>query len=103
MGRMNELTSTQRKFLRGVAHHLDPVVLIGKHGLTEALVKSAAEALEAHELIKVKFNDFKTQKDALLAELCEKTGCAIAGRVGNVGILYREQPDPEKRLIQLPE
>ena len=97
-----ELNSNQRKYLRGVAHHLDPVVLIGKHGLTPTLVKAAAEALEAHELVKVKFNDFKEQKDALLAELSQQTGSQIAGRIGHVGILYREQPDIEKRLIELP-
>jgi RNA-binding protein len=99
---MVTLTSQQRKHLRGLAHHLDPLILVGKQGCTHALVRAAGEALEDHELVKVKFNDFKDEKRALTEELVRRTGSVLVGTIGHVAILYREQPDPEKRKIELP-
>jgi len=100
---MTPLSSSQRKYLRGLAHHLDPVVLVGKPGLSENLVQSALQALDAHELIKVRFNEFKDQKKALAEELATRTGSQIAGIIGHVAILYRPQPDEDKRKIFLPQ
>jgi RNA-binding protein len=96
------LTSSQRKFLRGEAHHLDPVVLIGKSGVTDALIGAANAALDAHELIKIKFNDFKDQRTELTHEVEERTQSQLCGLIGNVAILYRQQSDPDKRKIDLP-
>lgn len=96
------LTSSQRKFLRGEAHHLDPIVLIGKSGVTESLIGAAASALEAHELLKVRFNDFKDQKQDLAREIEEKTGSELCGMIGHVAIFFRQNPDPDKRKIVLP-
>lgn len=56
-GPMKELTSTQAKYLRGIAHGLKPVVFIGQKGLTDALIRSTEEAFDSHELIKIKFID----------------------------------------------
>lgn len=97
---MNSLSSAQRKKLRAIAHHLDPVVYVGKQGVTEALMSAIGDALLSHELIKVKFNDFKGEKKALSAQIAENSGAEIAGLIGNVLILYREHPDPEKRKIE---
>lgn len=96
-----EMTSTERKKLRGLAHDLKPVVWIGQHGVTEALVQSMDQALTAHELIKIKFNDFKDEKDSILESLTDKTSSCLAGRIGNIAIVYREHPDPKKRKIEL--
>jgi RNA-binding protein len=95
------MTSQQRKHLRGLAHHLDPVVMIGKQGLTDGIIAATAKALDAHELIKVRFLDFKEEKKDLTAQLAEATASDIAGIIGHVAILYREHPDPEKRKIGL--
>ena len=62
---MKTLTSSQRKFLRSRAHHLDPAVLVGKQGVTDTLVRAAQQSLEAHELIKIRFNEFKEEKREL--------------------------------------
>jgi len=97
-----ELTSAQRKFLRASAHHLDPVVLIGKQGVTDSLVRSAADALEAHELVKVRFNEFKDDKQELIRDIAFRTNSQLAGMIGHVAILFRYQEDPEKRKIELP-
>ena len=56
---MNNLSSTQRSFLRSQAHHLEPVVLIGKNGVSIGTIESVNKALEARELIKIKFREYK--------------------------------------------
>jgi len=99
---MSELTSTQRKYLRQVGHHLDPVVIIGKQGVTDMLVRAVTQTLEAHELVKVRFNEFKDQKRALAEEIEQRTGSHIVGMIGHVALFYKQQPDDEKRKIELP-
>jgi len=100
---MDEMTSAQRKQLRALAHHLRPVCYVGKQGVTDALVAAVDEALDDHELIKVKFVDCKTRRKELAPEIAQRTRAHLAGLIGNVAILYREQRDPEKRQIMLRE
>ena len=100
---MAELKGWQKQHLRSLAHHLKPVVQIGKHGLSDAFVAQVSRALDDHELIKVKFQNFKDEKDALTAELLEKTQSEFIGALGNILILYRQQKDKEKRLIEIPQ
>lgn len=99
---MPPLTGAQRRHLRALAHHLDPVCFIGKNGLTEAVLQAVDAALDAHELLKVKFIDCKKEKRELAGALEAGTHSSVAGLIGNIAILYREHPDPEKRRIQLP-
>ncbi len=99
---MIELNSSQRKYLRKVGHHLDPLIIIGKQGLTDMLVRAVSEALEHHELVKVRFNEFKDEKRELTDELVRRTGSQVAGMIGHVTLLYKEQPDEEKRKIIFP-
>ena len=99
---MPGLTSSQRKFLRRRAHHLDPMVIIGKQGLTDMLVRSASEALEEHELIKIRFNDFKDEKKDLTEKLAFRTNSEVVGMIGHVAVLYRRHPEEDKRKIELP-
>lgn len=99
------LKSNQRKYLRGLAHKLKPVVFIGQKGVTTAVAKAIDEALDTHELIKVKFIDFKEKdhKTALTARIESNNGAALAGLIGHTAIFYRPHPDSEKRRIHLPE
>ena len=101
---MKDLNSYQKKYLRGLAHNLKPVVYIGQKGMTDQVASSADDALNAHELIKVKFNEFKKKNEKLhIAELIETgTGCQLVGIIGHVAIFYRQHGDPEKRKIKLP-
>ena len=101
---MRELTSTQAKYLRGMAHGLKPVVFIGQKGLTDALIRSTEEAFNHNELIKIKFIDFKEkrQKTEIAKALEARTGSHLAGMVGHIAIFYRQNRDPEKRRILLP-
>jgi len=102
---MNDLKGFQRKYLRGLAHGRKPVVLIGQHGLTEAVILSTEEALLAHELIKIKFNAFKGkhQKISVLAALEQATGAQRVGLIGHTAVLYRPHPEPDQRRIVLPD
>ena len=98
------LNSTQRKFLRGRAHKLKPTVMVGQKGFSPELVAAADSALADHELIKVKFNEFKEKegKQAICQALTEATRSELAGMVGHTAILFRAQTDHEKRKIKLP-
>ena len=100
---MSILTSGQRRYLRAQAHHLQPVCFIGKNGITDALVSAVNMALDDHELIKVKFVDQKEEKKTLAPQLAELTKSELAGIIGNIAILYRQQSDEEKRTITLPD
>ncbi len=97
-------TSAQRKYLRGLAHKLKPIVLIGQRGLSDSVVQALDEALVRHELVKARFNDdkdkgFKTQAVTFLEK---STGAWAVGLVGHTAIFYRPHPDTGKRKIVLP-
>lgn len=102
---MKKLTSLQAKFLRGLAHDLKPIVFVGQKGLTDALIASTEQAFERHELIKVRFVDFKEkkQKKEIAEAIMTTTGCSMAGMIGHVATFYRPHTDPEKRKIVLPK
>jgi RNA-binding protein len=101
---MQALTSSQAKYLRGLAHGLHPVVFVGHKGVTPAVLDSMHEALDAHELIKLKFIDFKDRhlKAGMAVEIAAQTGSLLAGLIGHTAIFYRRHPDAEKRRITLP-
>jgi RNA-binding protein len=100
---MPRLKGSVRTYLRGLAHHLKPVVIVGQSGVTESLIEATNQALEMHELIKIRFASFKEQKKVLAREIEEKTRSEMVGLIGHIAIFYRQQPDEEKRKIQLPQ
>jgi RNA-binding protein len=94
------LTGKQNRFLRGLGHDLRPYVMVGKLYLSEEVVKSANEALEAHELIKVKIQEgCLTDRRTVAAELAAETGAAVVQVLGKTFLLYRPNDD---RTITLP-
>jgi RNA-binding protein len=99
---MKELKGSDRKYLRKLAHSLDPIVYVGKQGITDALVAAVDDALSSHELVKLKFNDQKDQKKEILEQIEERTQSNVVGLVGNIATIYREHPDEEERKIRLP-
>src|SRR5262245_52163342 len=95
------LTEKQRRALKGLAHPLKPVILMGNAGLTEAVVAETDRALGHHELIKVRLpGQDRDERDAALAQLAERTASAMVTRIGHVAVLYR--PHPELPRIVLP-
>lgn len=101
---MEALDGSQKKFLKGRAHGLKPVVYLGQKGLTENLIESIHNALNTHELIKVKFIEFKGKKQKVgMAETIEaETSCQLVNMIGHIAIFYRQHTDPDKRKINLP-
>ena len=95
------LTSKQRKILEKQAHDLNPVVIIGQHGVTENLLKMVEDSLKAHELIKVKFNEYKDDKREYSEDIANRTDSNLVRVIGNVAIFYRQNEDSEKCLISL--
>ena len=98
-----ELKGWQTQYLRSLAHHLKPVVQVGKLGLSDAFMAQVERALDDHELIKIKFLCFKDEKQELAQQLVAKTGAVFVGALGNMLVIYRQQKDKEKRLIVIPQ
>ena len=94
-----KLSEKQLRFLRGKAHALRPVVMLGQKGLTDNVVAETVQALRDHELIKVRVRAAdRGTREALLADLVSRSDCALVNRIGHVAILYRAaQPLP--RLV----
>ena len=98
---MIELTSKQRKNLEKLAHDLQPVVIVGGAGVTDGVISMVDNSLAAHELIKVKFNEYKDEIRDLTTELCEKPDATLVRIIGFTVILFREAEEEEDRKIKL--
>lgn len=100
---MTPLKGSQKKYLRGLAHKLNPSAFVGQKGLTPSLIDEINQALDAAELIKIKFNDHKEKevKTALVEEIATATHCHLTGMVGHVAILFRQNPETEKQKIKI--
>jgi RNA-binding protein len=94
---MNPLTPTERRALRAQAHHLQPVVIVGHHGLTPAVLHEVDLALTKHELVKVRVgNDERAERNALLDQVCAAMHCAAVQHLGKVLVLWRPSPEAAK-------
>ena len=97
------LKGSQKKYLRGLAHNTRPLVHIGQHGLSEAVVRQLDQALDIHELIKVKYlTDDREEKAELTTDIARHLRAEMVGTLGHTAIFYRQQPDPEKRRVKVP-
>ena len=95
------LKGKQRSFLRGLGHHLDPVVQVGKDGLTEGLVGALDVALTTHELIKIKLGESAgADRRAIGAALAEAAGADLVQVLGRTVLIYRRRVD--NPAIELP-
>ena len=95
------LNSRQKKNLRAKAHDLKPIVLVGKSGVSKGCIQSINEAIEVHELIKVKFIEHKDNKKALSKTICDKTDSEIVGNIGHTIMIFRQNPDKEKQKYKI--
>ncbi|MFA7666327.1 MAG: YhbY family RNA-binding protein [Burkholderiaceae bacterium] len=88
------LSPARRKVLRAEAHHLDPVVMIGDAGLTEAVLAETDRALKAHGLIKIRVHgDDREQRLSMLTTICARLGCAPVQTIGKLLVVWREKPE----------
>jgi len=89
-----DLSERQRKYLRGLGHTLNPVLLIGQHGVTPAVIAEANRALHDHELIKVKFRGAERDaRDAGLTQLATATDSVLLQRIGHTALYYKRRVD----------
>ena len=102
---VEKLKGFQKKYLKGLAHGLKPLVFVGQKGLSPTLIEALDRSLDQHELVKVKFVDFKEkgQKKEMTGIIEKKTESELVGMIGHVAIFYRQQRDPEKRKIDVPK
>ena len=99
---MENLNSSQRRYLQGQAHHLEPVIHIGKNGLMEGTIHCIKTALSTRELIKIKFREFKNDKQELADKITTETLSHIVGIIGHTLIIFKQNPNPEKQEYKLP-
>lgn len=100
---MERLKGSQRKWLRGQAHALKPVVQVGRQGLSEGVLRQVDDALADHELIKVQAAGSKEEKQEMARQIEESTGAEVVGMIGHVLILFRQNEDPEEQRFELPD
>lgn len=94
------LSEAQKKHLRGLGHGLKPLIMVGDAGLSESLLSEFEATLAHHELIKVRVRaGDRKMRDAIIEELCTKGAAALIQRVGNMALLYRENPEKKKIVI----
>lgn len=94
-----QLSPAQRKVHRAEAHHLDPVVMIGGDGLSDAVKKEADAALNAHGLIKIRvFSDDRAARETMFAALTDELNAAPIQHIGKLLVLWRPAPEREKTV-----
>jgi len=94
------ITEPQKKHLRGLGHALKPVIMVGESGLSESVLAEYETTLNHHELIKVsvRVGDRKL-RDSIIEQLCTTASAVLIQRVGNMALLYRENPEKKKIII----
>ena len=98
---MLKLTPAQRSLLRSQAHNLDPVVMIGDAGLTDAVLKEIAVNLDAHGLIKIRvFGDDRLARLEMLQSICQQLDAAPIQHIGKLLVIYRPKKETVKPAEQ---
>jgi RNA-binding protein len=93
---LEPLNNSQIRKFKADAQLLEPMLKVGKAGLSDGFIRSVDVALAQHELVKIKFAEFKDQKKKLAPQLAEKTASYLIMRVGNVMVLHRPKPATEE-------
>lgn len=96
------LSSKQRAFLTGMAARLNPIIHLGKQGPEERFIAALDKALEDHELVKIRFIDYKDNRKLVAYELAEKLHAELVRVLGHTAIFYRKSTNLEKQHINLP-
>ena len=95
------LSKIQIKHLRKLTHDLNPVIMLGQHGFTEAVLNELNIALDHHELVKIKLSGSdRDERDQLIEEICKQTGSELVQSIGKTATIFRR--NQEKRVIEFP-
>lgn len=91
------LNSHQRQFLKGQAHSLNPVVMLGNAGLSESVIEEVRQSIAHHELIKVKLNQGEREEQA--AALADATGAELVTTIGRIAILFKQKKENSRFIL----
>ncbi|CUA81667.1 MULTISPECIES: YhbY family RNA-binding protein [Gulbenkiania] len=93
-----ELSPVERQYLKGLAHTLNPVVMIGNNGLTDAVMREIAISLDAHELIKIRVQgDDRDARIAMYEQICDDLDAAPVQHIGKLLVVWR--PSDKQRIV----
>lgn len=99
---MKTLSASDKKHLRSIGHKLNPVVMIGDRGYSEAVDLEVERALNDHELIKVKINVGEpAERKELITEMCEARQATLVQAIGKIALIYRAAAKPNPKLSNL--
>ena len=90
------LTGKQRRELRGQGHHLEPVVIVGQSGVSEGILGAVAQALQDHELIKVKINEGPEDRHEAAEKLAQGTESELVQLLGRTVLLFKKRAEDSK-------
>ena len=90
------LTGKQRRALRAMGHHMEPVVIVGQSGVTEGVIGAVTQALSDHELIKVKINEGPETRQEAAARMAEGSGSELVQLLGRTALLFKKRAEDSK-------
>ena len=93
------LSDKQIRHLKGLAHHLKPVVRVGQHGVRPSVLEELSGALDAHELIKVKIAAEKAERLKVISQLTEASGAELVQHIGQMAVLFRRNKKKPKVIL----
>lgn len=94
------LNNRQIRYLRGLTHNLQPVVMVADKGLTENVMVEIESALEHHELVKIKLKTDRDTRKTWIDEIVASCGAEVVHSIGQVACFYRR--NPKKQVVDLP-
>lgn len=94
------LNSAQKRYLRGLTHHIKPVVMVGEKGLSETVLQELQLALEHHELIKVKLRADRAMRKSMSGAIAKHCDATLVHQIGQMSCFYRR--NPERPVVNLP-
>ncbi len=97
---IEELTNRELRALKARAQLLKPMLKVGKEGLSPAFLKAVDETLAHHELVKIKFDEFKEQKKELGPKLAKSVRASLIMQVGHVVVVFRRKPAGEESSVK---
>ncbi|WP_321324103.1 ribosome assembly RNA-binding protein YhbY [Thiomicrorhabdus sp.] len=99
MSQPEKLTNNQKKYLRGIAHNINPMIIIGANGVTENLMKELESTLEHHEILKIKMASAdREDRKQIVDYILEQTGALLVQTIGKICVIYRQSEDTELPL-----
>ncbi|MDA3807899.1 MAG: ribosome assembly RNA-binding protein YhbY [Thiomicrorhabdus sp.] len=99
MSQPEKLTNNQKKYLRGIAHGLNPMIMIGAHGVTESLMAELESTLTHHEILKIKIASAdRDERKEIIQHLLTESGALLVQTIGKICVIYRQNDETEQPL-----